>query len=157
MTRTCDRCGAEYASDDKRRKYCGLACYRQRQREAPNSGTFARGLVPWNRDLKGIHLSPESEFKPGAEAINRVPVGTVKIRQRKNRPDQPRAWVKVAEPNVWRMRAVVEWEKANGPLPDGLIIHHIDRNSLNDDPLNLQALTRQQHLSEHRGEFRRAA
>lgn len=153
---TCQRCGGAFATEDKRRRYCGRECYRQQQCETPNSGTFSRGLIPWNRDLKGIHLSPASEFKPGMESTNRLPVGSIRIRHRE-RGDERRAWVKVAEPNVWRMRAVVEWEKVNGPLPDGMVVHHRDRNSLNDAPSNLQALTRAQHIAEHRGEFTRAA
>lgn len=30
-----------------------------------NSGSFKKGLIPWCKDLKGIHLSPRSEFKRG--------------------------------------------------------------------------------------------
>lgn len=28
-------------------------------------GDFSKGHKPWNKGLKGIHLSPETEFKPG--------------------------------------------------------------------------------------------
>jgi hypothetical protein len=122
-----------------------------------NSTSFAVGSEPWNKDVRGIHLSLRTEFKLGQPAHNHQPVGTVKIRQRKNRREHPRAWVKVAEPKVWRLRAVVEWERINGQLPPGFVVHHVDRNSLNDDPKNLQALTRAQHLAEHRQEIKRAA
>ena len=30
-----------------------------------NKGTFKKGNNPWNKGLKGIHLSPASEFKEG--------------------------------------------------------------------------------------------
>lgn len=154
MNKTCERCGAEYATEDKRRRYCGLPCYRERQREEPNAGTFRAGLVPWNKGVEGLHLSPATEFKPGQPARNHEPVGTVKIRQRRNRPESPRAFVKVAEPNVWRLRAVVAWEVEHGALPRGHVVHHKDRNSLNDAPGNLAALTRAEHIAEHRSELR---
>ena len=82
-----------------------------------------------------------------------VPVGTVRHRTYRG---VVRAWVKVAEPKKWRQRALVNWEAANGPLPKGKLVHHKDRNPLNDDPSNLQALTRAEHLAEHRDEHRRA-
>ena len=150
MIKTCGRCGAEYATEDKRRRFCGVECYRERQREAPNAGTFRRGQEPWNKGEVGLHLSPASEFKKGREASNRVPVGTVRVRQRRNRNEGPRAFVKVAEPNVWRLRAVLAWEAENGPVPSGLVIHHRDHDSLNDVPSNLAALTRSEHIAEHR-------
>jgi hypothetical protein len=30
-----------------------------------HNGNFKKGNAPWNKDLKGIHLSPESEWKKG--------------------------------------------------------------------------------------------
>lgn len=36
-------------------KCCSLKCY----------WINRKGLAPWNKDLKGIHLSPKSEFKKG--------------------------------------------------------------------------------------------
>ena len=30
-----------------------------------NGGSFAKGSIPWNKGLKGIHLSPKTEFKKG--------------------------------------------------------------------------------------------
>lgn len=152
MKKTCERCGAEYSTEDKRRRYCGVACYREKQRESPNSGTFRPGLTPWNRGIHGIRLSPSSEFRPGREAENRMPVGTTTVRVHSD--DHPRAWVKVADPSTWKPRAVVVWEEANGPLPAGMVVHHVDRNALNDSIGNLRAMTRDEHLAEHRVELR---
>ncbi len=153
MKKTCERCGAEYETENRRRRYCGVPCYRERQREAPNAGTFKPGLRPWNKDVKGLHLSPATEFKPGPRPEERDPVGTVKIRQRRNRVEAPRAFVKIAQPNVWKLRAVAVWEKQHGPLPRGMVVHHKDRDSLNDVPENLVAFTRAEHLAEHRREL----
>jgi len=42
------------------------------------------------------------------------------------------------------------WEKANErPLPDGLIVHHVDHDKSNNDPSNLIATTRADHNRHH--------
>ena len=109
------------------------------------------GGEPWNKGMKGIRLSPKTEFKKGMVSDKRAPVG--EVRERKAKGGVVRAFVKVAEPNVWQVRAKVVWEQHNGPLPRGYVIHHKDRNPLNDDLENLQAMTRAEHIEEHRNEF----
>jgi hypothetical protein len=101
---------------------------------------------------RGQRISPRTEFKPGQAAHNKLPIGSVRIRK-ETHTGLLRAWVKTAEPNVWRKRAVVVWEAIHGPLPRGSVVHHDDRNSLNDDPDNLQGLTRKAHTDEHRLEM----
>lgn len=135
----------------RRRRFCSTDCVtKAKQAGLLAGGRFQEGHATWNKDMKGIHLSPASEFKPGRDN-HRANVGDTSIRTDKH--DKKRAWVKTAEPNVWRMRAVLVWESANGPLPVGKVVHHKDRDSLNDAPDNLQDLTRAEHLAEHRGEF----
>ena len=102
--------------------------------------------------MKGIHLSPASEFKKGRISLNKVPLGTVRIRLTK-RDGKKRAWIKVSEPSVWRLRCHIVWEKAHGKIPDGLVIHHMDRDTLNDSLNNLAAVSRAAHLKEHKPEF----
>jgi len=87
-------------------------------------------------------------FKPGQKAFNKKPVGSVSIRT-ETHTGSLRAWVKVAEPNVWRKRAVVVWEQHNGPVPAGSIVHHRDHDSLNDALGNLVLKTRSEHALEH--------
>jgi hypothetical protein len=72
---------------------------------------------------------------------------------RKDKQGNPRAWVKVADPKDWRPRAVVIWESIHGRLPEGQIVHHENRNTLDDRPENLVAISRSEHLQEHRTEF----
>jgi hypothetical protein len=153
MNKSCSRCGSIYSTEDKRRKFCGVNCYRAKQLEVPNAGCFKPGLEPWNKNAKGLHLSPASEFRPGQAASNHLPVGTIKVRHR-SRNAEFRSWVKVADPNQWQLRAVAVWEAENGPLPPGKIVHHVDRDTLNDAIGNLVALTRGEHLATHRAEFR---
>jgi predicted DNA-binding protein YlxM (UPF0122 family) len=33
---------------------------------------FQKGHAPWNKELKGIHLSPNTEFKKGQKSLNRI-------------------------------------------------------------------------------------
>lgn len=121
-------------------------------RQVQTGIVFRKGGIPWSKlHAKGMHLSPASEFKPGMRPANWRPIGTVKIRTHKG--DLPRAWVKVANPNIWRLRAVVVWEATHGPLPAGRVVHHRDRDQLNDAPENLQALTRSAHNQEHSAEL----
>lgn len=117
------------------------------------TNAFAPGHETWNKNLKGIHLSPASEFKSGPRPDRRADIGAVSIRLAHG---VRRAFIKVAHPNRWKLRAVMVWEEANGPIPKGHVIHHDDRNALNDDLANLICLTRAQHLDEHRAEHVRA-
>ena len=44
---------------------------------------------------------------------------------------------------------VVVWEAANGPVPEGYVIHHKDENKLNNELDNLEAMTHQAHSALH--------
>ncbi len=163
----CEHCGATFRykpSHEGRAKFCSRSCLGAanhvrlelaRDRVAAETGSRYFGKEPWSKThAKGLHLSPESEFKPGHTPTNRLPVGAVTIRNDKN--GAPRAWVKVAEPSRWRLRAVLNWEATHGSLPKGRVVHHRDRDSLNDDPDNLLALTPSEHAKEHQGDLTRA-
>ncbi len=150
MTKTCKLCHEKFNTTDKRRKFCSVKCYHIKAKLRPTG--FKKGHTTWNKGIKGIRMSPSTEFKKGQKSTNWVPVGTITIRTHKGKQ---RAWQKTAEPNIWKMRAVVVWDSHNGPLPVKKLVHHKDRNSLNDTHTNLQAMTRAEHLIEHRSEFRR--
>lgn len=114
-----------------------------------------RSFSPRTQFKPGVSASPRTQFTKGQAAHNRVPVGTVRVRIDPN--GSPRAWVKVRA-HAWRLRAVVAWERAHKRrVPKGKVIHHKDRNTLNDSKRNLVALTRQEHTNEHRIELLRAA
>ena len=119
----------------------------------PNRTSFKPGLTPWNSGRKGLHLSPTTEFKPGRTVGPETkPIGALSIRRRKKDPG-PRAYVKIALPNRWRLRAILVWEAANGPVPPGKLVHHQNRDTLDDNIDNLRCLTRAEHLLEHQAEI----
>jgi hypothetical protein len=161
---TCEHCGNRFErqkSGGRPIRFCDQRCYHGwRAANNVTTGQFQPGMETWNKGLKGTHFSPATEFKKGRASENWLPVGSETVRTDKN--GKPRAFVKLAEPNVWRERALVVWERENGPIPEDHVIHHRDRDSLNDDPINLQAMTRPEHIEEHRRElyeakFREAA
>lgn len=41
------------------------------------------------------------------------------------------------------------WEDHNGPIPQGHDVHHKDENTLNNDPLNLECLSKLEHRRRH--------
>lgn len=164
MERPCEHCGTTFRykpSHEGRAKFCSKRClgYANKVRlEAQRAAVFAEtgsrtfGKEPWSKTHgKGLHLSPGSEFKPGTVPANKLPLGSVTFRD--DKAGKPRAWVKVAEPSKWRPRAIVVWESTHGPLPQGKVVHHRDRDSVNDIPENLVALTPSEHATEHRDDL----
>jgi hypothetical protein len=125
--RICPGCQSPYTPRRKGSRYCSHTCYAASREGVASPGTFPAGIVPKNK----------------------VPVGTVRIRERKNRQGERRAFVKVAEPNVWELRARLVWIKAHGPIPDGAHVHHINRDKTDDRIENLELLTPQEHNAEH--------
>jgi hypothetical protein len=109
-------------------------------------GAFKKGHVPAMKGRKGVHNSPATEFKPGCSLTPLLPVGTTRERTRRG---VTRRFVKVADPNTWIEEATHVWETANGPVPRGHLIHHLDINPLNNDLANLACITRSRHATIH--------
>jgi len=93
----------------------------------------------------------QSKFRSGKNHPLFVPVGTE--RHRVDARYRARAWVKVAEPNIWRQRARVAFESQGYYIPYGKIIHHKDGDTLNDNVDNLECVTRKWHINHHRKEL----
>ncbi len=117
----------------------------------PNKTAFKKGSVPWNKDKKGLHLSPTTEFKKGQKGINWKPLGSLAIRISKT---HNRRFIKIEEPNIWIEYSKFVWIKNNGKIPKGYLIHHIDKDTLNDDINNLSMITRKAHINIHRKDLR---
>ena len=113
----------------------------------PNKTSFPKGNIPWNKGKKGIHLSPASEFKKGCKSLNAVPVGTITVRTDKG--GKRRQWIKTEEPGRWIEYAKFVWIQNNGLIPKGMLVHHLDFDSMNDCIDNLSLVTRKAHFEIH--------
>lgn len=117
-----------------------------------NATTFKKGHIPWNKGIKGIHNSPNTEFKKGRVSKNKRDIGSITLRTHKG---ETRQWIKVAEPNKWKLYSVYLWETYNGMKPPkGYVIHHINKDKLDDRIDNLKLLSRSEHINIHRDDLR---
>jgi hypothetical protein len=105
-------------------------------------GRFAKGHASWNAGTKGQGLTGANRgsFKTGNRPKTYLPVGS-EIR------DTDGYWkVKVADPNKWKFRHILNWEKEHGPVPAGMILIFTDNNHDNCSPANLELITRPEHI-----------
>lgn len=119
------------------------------------TGQFEKGHIPDNKgktwdeymSKEGQENARQTQFQPGHTPHNGgTPVGTVRLRHdHKDRGGRPYYWEKVAEPNVWRMKHVIEWEKVHGPVPDGCMVTFANGDSTDYSIGNLVLETRAQH------------
>lgn len=119
----------------------------------PNKTSFKAGLVPWNKGIKKItsEKSRATCFKKGQVGIRRVPVGTITIC--KDRSGTLRRRIKTTHtghPSDWKTYATWLWEKHHGKIPDGMFVHHLDGDALNDALSNYALTTRATHILQHR-------
>jgi len=152
----CEWCKKKFTvADNRQRRFCRLECcwaWRRANKEKVK-GAFKPGITPWNTGTKGVMQPNSGSFQKGRENERKQPIGAVCIRTQKG--DGQRAWVKIADNGTsydWKYRAVVVWESIYGPVPSGYVVHHKDRNKLNDAIENLELMSRAQHLLEHRHE-----
>lgn len=100
-------------------------------------GRFPKGHTPWNKDMKGIHLSPSTEFKKGERVMENHPSWKGGVQKVKN----DCTYIAVA-PNKRVRRPRRVYEEHNGPVPKGSIIYHLDGDKDNDHHTNLEAISR---------------
>lgn len=86
------------------------------------------------RFQKGVHYHYSTEFKKGSRPHNTKDIGEETIKE------DGYVWVKVAEPNIWKQRGRVVWEKAYGSIPEGKVIVRLDQNRQNDSLENLRCV-----------------
>ena len=104
------------------------------------TGQFQKGHVPYNKGLKGIRLSPASEFKKGNRPHNALPVGSVVM------TTGGYLQTKIAEPNKWKRNHILLWESEFGPVPKGSCIILKDQDRTNITLENLALVTRRELL-----------
>lgn len=142
MIKVCPFCYREF---NKPTKFCTKQCYLIHASLQPNKGCFKKGHVPWSKGKKGLHVSPETEFKKDRERDNLAPVFSLRRRKHK-REKYPRQFIKIAQPSRWMLYARYLWEKHYGRLIKGDIVRHINRLTQDDWIGNLVAMPRKDHF-----------
>lgn len=106
------------------------------------SGRFDKGHAPDNKGIKGVIYEgcKKTWFKKGNTPINHREVGSERITK------DGYVEIKITEPNKWRLKHIVLWERKNGPLPKGYALVFADSDKTNINIDNLLLVTRHQLL-----------
>ena len=112
-----------------------------------NRGQFKKGMASFNKGLKQTDfMSPEAiertkatRFQKGQESHNKRPVGSERFTR------EGFIEVKVAEPNVWKLKHRLVWEEANGEVPDKHVVTFLDGNKQNVALENLRLITMEEN------------
>lgn len=102
---------------------------------------FRKGHKSWNRGMKGIHMSPQTEFKKGNKPATTKYNGAITIRNRNQTPYQ---YIRISECN-WMLLHRKVWEDANGPIPRGHVIRFKNGDTLDARLENLECISRSEH------------
>lgn len=78
------------------------------------------------------------KHKPGWNNAQTKPIGSETVRF------DGYTWVKIGQPNTWRQKHQVIWEKENGPIPTSSVVIFGDGDKTNFDLDNLLMVKRKQ-------------
>ncbi len=114
---------------------------------------FKNKNVPFNEGKKQIeYMSPEAiertkatRFKPGQEIWNRKPIGYERVDK------YGYIRIKTEEPNGFRYKHHVEYEKHYGPIPKGYNVQFRNRIRTDCTPENLYLISRRDQLLNENG------
>lgn len=125
----------------------GLAIPVALREKRKKESQFKKGFKPWNRGLKGIHLSPGSEFKKGHQPYNTGYDGCERIRKDKCGKEY---WYRRISKGRWVMLPRYDWEKEFGKIPKGKVLRAKDGDTLNRDFENWEIVSRLENLERNR-------
>ena len=119
------------------------------------TGRFQKGDIPFNKgksqkdymSAESIEKTKKTRFKKGQSPINCRPVGSERI------TNDGYIEIKIAEPNVWKLKHLVVWEKENGPIPKGHALVFADGDKTNISLDNILLVTRHQLLVMNRNKL----
>lgn len=174
IKKICEACKKEYFVEnyrDKKSRFCSRKCQgkwsvdnvlskidksyligNQFRKNKTPTNSFKKGHIPWNKNVKGLHLSKQTEFKKGNKPKTYKTIGTICQRNMKN--GKVRNFIKVEEPNKWELYAVFLVKQAGIKIQKGSVVHHINKNCLDDRIENLIVLTRSEHINIHRNDLK---
>lgn len=99
---------------------------------------FKPDHVPFNKGKKGVGGWEPTQFKKGHRPHNYKPVGFERVN------GDGYVDIKISDPNKWRAKHLLIWEKTNGPVPKGYVVIFGDGNRRNFDLDNLILVSRKQ-------------
>ncbi len=103
---------------------------------------FTKGHTPWNKGVKGLKVSPDTEFKSGEQHTGKNhPSWKGGVQTVSN--DCTYVWTGT---NERKRRPRVVYEEHYGSIPEGYVIRHIDGDKNNDHYSNLEAVSRAENL-----------
>ena len=105
------------------------------------TGYFEKGIIPWNKGTKGVCKANKTTFKKGNKSWNYKPVGSERINS------EGYTDVKIADPNKWKLKHHILWEKEVGSIPEGYVLVFADRNKQNIKIENLLLVNKKQILT----------
>lgn len=111
---------------------------------------FKKGQKPWNDGIKYSVVpenSKKTQFKPGDLPWNTREIGDISIRNDKSGNKYQMIKVEGSKRLIMLHRHL--WMKANGPIPDNMIIRFKDGNTLNCDLDNLELIDRKTHMKKN--------
>ena len=103
-------------------------------------GHFKKGFTPWNKGLKGYIGPNRTSFKKGHAPVNYRPVGSERVTV------DGYIEIKVEDPNKWKLKHRVIYEKYHGEIPAGHTVIFADGDKMNVDIDNLLLVSRKQLL-----------
>lgn len=115
-------------------------------RESGRAHRFKKGNVPPNKGIKGWQAggrAAETQFKPGKRPHTYKPIGSL-------RENDGYLYVKLSDhgyvPADWIPLHRAEWERLNGPLPEGYIVLFKDGDKRNFAADNLVAISKADNM-----------
>lgn len=140
---------------DRTRESCQIRAFLHNHHiSTGRNGRFEKGHNSPNKGKKGYCPKgcEKGWFKKGNVPVNHKPVGTESCRKDKN--GRAYVYVKVSEPNRWRPKHILEWEKHNGPVPKGMVVTFLDNDTFNTSIDNLVMIDRATHARINQGYLR---
>ncbi len=100
------------------------------------TGRIEKGNKPWNTGTKGLMKANVTTFKKGQKSHNIKPIGY------ERETVDGYTEVKVADPNVFKLKHRHIWEQAHGPIPKGYALVFKNKDKSDCRLENLEMLSR---------------